>query len=115
VEYRLKKYPESIAEYQKLISAQQDVAFAWNGIGNAQRDWADQDSAHKADHQTEAIAAYQKAIAANDQYVAAYSNLAILYQSQGQNDKAVAIVNQGIMKTNQPELQDLLTHLTAIK
>lgn len=109
VKYRLKKYSESIDLYQKLIAGGADAAFAWNGIGNAYRDWADEDGAHKTEYQKNAEDAYGKAIALNSGYVAAYSNLALLYESESRKDDALRVLNQGIQATASKELQQVKT------
>ena len=104
VEYRLKKYPESIAQYQALVAKGQDVAFADNGIGNANRDWG-------TAHYPQAEAAYNAAIAADPHYVAAYSNLTLLLQGQGRLSEAHKILQNGITVTSSPELSELQARL----
>ncbi len=113
VEYRLHKYKEAIDEYKKLLAAKTDESFAWNGIGNAYRDWADQEKSSHDAYQGEAVKAYQQCLNGNDHYVACYSNLAILWHSQGNTTGAKDLVNQGISKTGSPQLQSLLTTLNA--
>ena len=105
VEYRLKKYADSITQYQLLVDKQQDVAFAENGIGNAQRDWG---SSHYAD----AEAAYRSSFAADKGYVAAYSNLALLLTQEHQLPAAIKIVEQGIAVTEDPSLISLKATLS---
>lgn len=112
VKYRLKKYQESIDQYQKLISSGKDAAFAWNGIGNAYRDWADQDTARKTQLQANAEDAYKKSITLNAQYVAAYSNLALMYHSQGKKEQAITVLNQGITATASKELDQVKTTIS---
>lgn len=107
VKYRLKKYGEAIEQYKLLIAAGKDEAFAWNGIGNAYRDWAEQDPSKKVDYQAQALDAYKKAIASNPQYVAAYSNEALLLSSMGRVADAQAVLDAGIVATSQPELTKL--------
>jgi tetratricopeptide (TPR) repeat protein len=107
VKYRLKKYSEAIDQYQKLIAAGKDVSFAWNGVGNAYRDWAATDTSQQAAREASAIDAYQKAITLNPQYVAAYSNLALLYQSQGNLSEAAKVLDAGVAATGRTELSDM--------
>jgi tetratricopeptide (TPR) repeat protein len=104
VKYRLKKYEDSVTLYQQLVDEGKDAAFAWNGTGNAYRDWADADSSQTAALRAKAIDAYLKAISLNPQYVAAYSNLGLLYSEMGQQDKALAILDQGIKATASSDL-----------
>ena len=102
VKYRLKKYPEAIEQYQKLIDQKKDVAFAWNGIGNAYRDWATQDNFEQ--YREKSIAAYEEAIKADPRYVAAYSNLALLYINQNKPDETKRVLAEGIQVTKSLEL-----------
>jgi tetratricopeptide (TPR) repeat protein len=102
VDYQLKEYEASIAAYQKLVDSGQDKAFAENGIGNAYRDWGKPQLAE---------AAYRRAIEADKQYVAAYSNLAILLYQQGDKAGAKAILDQGIATTKEPDLSTLQKNL----
>lgn len=111
VEYRLHKYKESIAEYQKLLDAKQDGSFAWNGIGNAYRDWADQDKTQHDTYQKSAVNAYQQCLAGNDHYVACYSNLAIFWHNQGNDAAAKPLIADGISKTGSSELINLQSTL----
>ncbi|MBU6389697.1 tetratricopeptide repeat protein [Patescibacteria group bacterium] len=111
VKYRLKEYDQAIAEYEKLVNKKQDPAFAWNGIGNAYRDWAGTDAAHKSQYLQQAEYAYRQAIQADPKYTAAYSNLALLLQNKGDTAGAKTVLNQGISQTSQPELTTLLHQL----
>lgn len=104
VEYRLKKYPQSITEYKRLIANQQDVAFAENGVGNANRDWGE-------GHYAEAEAAYRASFMADKQYVAAYSNLALLLRSENNVPEAMTVLSTGITATTDPGLVKLKTIL----
>jgi len=88
VEYRLKKYPEAIAQYTTLVTAKQDLGFSYNGIGNAYRDWGN--------HVAQAEAAYNQAITADPQYIAAYSNLALLQNTEGNKAAALKTLEAGI-------------------
>jgi tetratricopeptide (TPR) repeat protein len=113
VKYRLKKYPEAIAHYEKLISAGKDASFAWNGIGNAYRDWADQDAVRADELRLKSVDAYRQAILLNGQYVAAYNNLALLYDSQEMNAEAQIILDQGIAATSSSELRETRSRITS--
>jgi tetratricopeptide (TPR) repeat protein len=108
VKYRLKKYEEAIASYQELIKAGSNAAFAYNGIGNAYRDWALLEDSNKIFRQNEAEQAYRKAIAADTGYVVGYTNLAILLEDQGKIAEAVNIAKQGLEATKRTELSDLI-------
>ncbi|HSI20928.1 MAG TPA: tetratricopeptide repeat protein [Verrucomicrobiae bacterium] len=107
VKYRLKKYEEAIVLYQKLIADGKDAAFGWNGIGNAYRDWADADAARADTYRAEAIKAYEQSIVLNRQYVAAYSNLALLYEAQEKYPEALAVLDRGIVATGAQELSQI--------
>lgn len=111
VKYRLKKYDEAITQYQKLIDQKKDVAFSWNGIGNAYRDWASEKPEMKADYEQKALGAYSQSIAADTLYVAAYSNKALLLRSENKTAEAIQILNQGITATGQSALITLKTQL----
>lgn len=102
VDYQLKEYSASIAAYQKLVDSGQDKAFAENGIGNAYRDWGKPQQAQSA---------YRQAILADNQYVAAYSNLAILLYQQGDKAGAKTVLDQGIAVTKQTDLVTLEKNL----
>jgi tetratricopeptide (TPR) repeat protein len=112
VKYRLKKYSESIAHYEVLISEGRDAAFAWNGIGNANRDWAEQDKARSTELHEKAVQAYLQAITLNRQYVASYNNLALLYVSMGKTVEARAILEQGIAATGSSELRETSSRIS---
>lgn len=107
VEYRLKHYQESVEQYKLLVDQQKDADFAWNGMGNAYRDWAAQDAAHAADHQAKAEAAYREAIATNAHYVASYSNLGLLLRDEGKTADALKLLDQGIAATGSAELSQV--------
>ena len=111
VEYHLKKYAESIADYHKLIDQNKDPGFAWNGIGNAYRDWADADHTHSQQYRDSASQAYKTAIATNPGYVAAYSNLALMLSANGDMPGALLILDKGIAATKQPEADLLMESL----
>jgi tetratricopeptide (TPR) repeat protein len=113
VEYQLKKYPESIAQYQLLVTTHHDEAFAWNGMGNAYRDWAASDATKKVEYEAKAISAYTSSKTVDPTYVAAYSNLAQLLDSEAKKAEALQILDEGIAHTNQPELVGLKTVLQA--
>ena len=104
VEYRLKKYPEAIVQYQALITKKQDVAFAQNGIGNANRDWGTQ-------HYPEAEAAYSASIDADKGYVAAYSNQALLLVGENRRAEALTTLDKGIIATHDQNLITLKNRL----
>ncbi|CAN5117195.1 hypothetical protein BH11PAT4_BH11PAT4_0010 [soil metagenome] len=111
VKYRLKKYEEAISGYQELIKADSNVAFAYNGIGNAYRDWSLLEESNKIFRQSEAERAYRKAIVADSGYVVGYTNLAILLEDQGKISDAVNIAKQGLEATKRSELSDLIKRL----
>jgi tetratricopeptide (TPR) repeat protein len=109
VKYRLKKYDQAIAQYKKLVEAKKDLGFAWNGIGNAYRDWAEQAELEQLTgseaYLRDAELAYKEAIAADARYVAAYSNLAYLWFDQGKQSEARGLLAQGITATDSGELR----------
>jgi len=107
VEYRLKEYQQSIDQYKLLIDQQKDADFAWNGAGNAYRDWAVQDASHADDYRAKAEAAYRQAIALNSHYVASYSNLALLLRDEGKLDEALKVLDQGISATGSADLSQV--------
>jgi len=111
VEYRLKNYQDSITQYQKLITAKQDEAFAWNGIGNAYRDWALTETANRTDRQASALNAYSQSVKADPGYVAAYTNKALLLTDLGQKAQAIQVAQDGYSKTQEKQLQDLVSRL----
>jgi tetratricopeptide (TPR) repeat protein len=105
--YRQKKYESAIEQYQKLISLGKDPAFAWNGVGNAYRDWAVADQAKKAQANQEALNAYREAIKADKGYLAAYSNLAILLRDLDQLEQSKQVAQEGYAATGRSELVPL--------
>lgn len=106
--YREKKYESAIAEYQKLISMGKDPAFAWNGIGNSYRDWANLEESKREYYNQEAVKAYQEAIKADKGYIAAYTNLVILLKDLNQNEQAKKVANEGYTATGRAELKQFL-------
>jgi tetratricopeptide (TPR) repeat protein len=111
VKYRLKKYEEAITNYQELIKAQTNQAFAWNGMGNAYRDWAASTELGREQRLIEAERAYRNAIAADSGYVVAYTNLAIFLDDSGKTQEAVNIAKQGLEATKRDELSQLIKRL----
>lgn len=111
VKYRLKKYSEAISQYQELIKDRQDPGFAYNGMGNAYRDWALSDAARQAEYRSKAEEAYRQALKADPQYVAAYSNLALLLDVEGRRDEAFSVLSQGVATTGSQELKGVLKTL----
>lgn len=112
VKYRLKKYSESIALFQELVKAEQQVAFAWNGIGNAYRDWADQSNGSlKSEREELALQAYIKAVEADNGFATAYINRAIFLDDLGRTEEAVVVAEAGLKATARQELQDLVNRL----
>lgn len=107
VKYRLQKYQESVTLYQRLIDEGSDAAFAWNGMGNAYRDWAAAEAARRDELNAKALAAYEQSYTLNPQYLAAYSNAALLYANLGEEEKAVAVLNRGIAATGSTELSQV--------
>lgn len=107
VDYRLKQYDKSIAEYKKLIDAGQNVSFAWNGIGNCYRDWADTDQAQQAARLALAEEAYRKVLTIDPQNTATYSNLALMLNDHNRKTDALAVLDEGIRVTKQSVLQDV--------
>jgi tetratricopeptide (TPR) repeat protein len=112
VKYRLKKYQEAIDQYQKLITDGKDASFAWNGIGNAYRDWADAETRRQVEFRGDAEDSYKKAIVLNSGYVAAYSNLALLYDEEGKKSDAISVLNQGIAATASKDLEQVKTTIS---
>ena len=104
VKYKLKKYQEGIDLYHGLIDQGKDAAFSWNGIGNCYRDWAEQDSSQKDNYSKLAEEAYRKSFEIDPNYIAAYSNLALMLSSMGQNETALTVINDGIAKTKDDNL-----------
>lgn len=111
VEYQLKKYPQAVIEYQKLIDQKYELAFAYNGLGNVYRDWGQQDTPNASADQALATQNYQNALQADDHYVAAYSNLALLQFQLGNKAEALATLQSGIAKTQAPELQQIVKNI----
>lgn len=104
VKYRLKKYSESIDQYNLLIEAGKDKAFAWNGIGNCYRDLAEQDSGNSAEDFRLAEDAYRKSFEIDPNYVSAYSNLALMLSDSNKKESALEVINLGISKTKDDNL-----------
>jgi len=100
VKYRLKDYSDSITEYQKLITAGQDEAFAWNGIGNAYRDWALTDTANRTSRETSALNAYTQSVSIDAGYVSAYQNKALLLDDMGQKNPSNSSCRRRIFKNS---------------
>ena len=111
VKYRLGKYQEAIDQYAILIKSGEELAFAYNGQGNAYRDFADHNSSQKEALQKRAISAYNLALLKDEKYVASYSNLAQLLWEMGQKDESLIILDRGITATGKKELSELKNNL----
>jgi tetratricopeptide (TPR) repeat protein len=108
VQYRLQKYEQAIARYQKVLEQSNEKAFVFNGIGNAYRDWSGTIPATqpivKKDYETKAIEAYVRAYAIDPKFVAAYSNLAIFLGDLGDTERAKNVLDEGIAATQNEQL-----------
>lgn len=102
INYQLGDYDRAIQGYQRLVEAGQDLAFAYNGLGNCYRD--------KGEHLT-AEANYQKAIEVEPGYVVAYTNLAIMFYDLGETIKAKEILKSGINTTQNSDIIELQKRL----
>lgn len=111
IKYRLRKYEESIKEYRALIDVNKDLAFAWNGTGNAYRDWALSEDFQRTERQQKALEAYRAAIAADAGYVAAYTNQALLLKDMNLPTEALQVAEDGYERTNRNELKNLVEQL----
>ena len=60
----------------------------------------------------EAIAEYEKALVLNDEDAKVYENLAVLYETTGNVEKAKSIASTGYKKTNNKLLSNMVTNLT---
>lgn len=111
VKYRLGKYSESIEQYQLLLKKNQDSAFAYNGMGNAYRDWSVRDPAQSSERHDQAIAMYKLALVKDPKYVATYANLAQVLWDDGLQSEAVSVLDSGISATGRKELSELKSNL----
>ena len=85
--YQLKNYREAIKIYEKIISLDEDNAFAYNSAGNIY--WIIKET-EKAEYY------FRKAIELNLNLIAAYNNLALMLNENGNKAEAIEVLNQGI-------------------
>lgn len=111
VKFNLAKYEESVALYQQVIDARGEMAFAWNGMGNAYRDWAQEDEVNRLDRQNRALEAYRKSRETERGFVAAYQNEALLLSEMGRRAEAADLADEGYRATGRSELAELATRL----
>ena len=107
VKYRLGKYQESIDQYNQLIASNVDLGFAWNGIGNAYRDWSasmKDNTILAGQYFDKAKEAYLSAISTDPGYVSSYSNLGMMLADKGMKDEAISVLAQGVSRTSSEEL-----------
>jgi thioredoxin-like negative regulator of GroEL len=84
--YNLGQFEEARAIYERLLAVVEDAVLR-NRLGNTLRDMADSSGAE---------AAYRKAIADDATLAAPYLNLADLLWHAGEDDEALAIIDQGL-------------------
>jgi len=113
VKYRLKKYDESLALYQKLIESGTQVAFAHNGIGNVYRDMSYESVTESAQLTEQALISYQSARAVDAKYEVAYSNAAQLLVDRNRKPEALVLLEEGITRTNSENLKALKVTITS--
>lgn len=102
VNYNLGNYDQAKRDYQQLIEAKKDLAFAYNGLGNIDRDLKNHSTAEQR---------YLKAIDSDPSYLVAYSNLAIMLNDLGQKEKAISLLDRAIEQTGSHDLKELKTRL----
>lgn len=105
VKYRLRKYSEAEEQYNKMLEAKKDEAFAWNGLGNVYRDWSENDQLKSDEYYLKAQDAYNNCMRADKNYIAAYSNMALMLNSHEKKEDALVILDQGILVSKSVELQ----------
>lgn len=91
--YQLGQYEEAATAYKKML-AMTDDAFTHNNLGNVYRDWEKSD---------EAIAEYETAIALDPTLTFPYVNLARVYRTAGDMEKAMEVLNRGAEAINSVE------------
>lgn len=84
--YNLGQFEEARAIYERLLAVDEDAVLR-NRLGNTLRDMGDRSGAE---------AAYRKAITDDPTLAAPYLNLAELLWRQGQDDEALAVIDQGL-------------------
>lgn len=112
-QYNTGGYEAAAATYEKMLKIKAD-AFTQNNYGNVLRDWGETNKAKI----NEAIAAYEKAIKMDKALAVAYVNLASVYSSQGQTDKAIETLDQGIKAVkaeDKPQLEEMKRGLSPKK
>lgn len=113
IKYKMTDYQGAISEYQKILNSGNYDGFALNGIANIYRDISDktENGRQKTAYRDKAIKTYQQGIKKDGQYIALYSNYAILLISNDQFDSAKKILQQGIKATDDQKLKDALTNI----
>ncbi|MGI5939762.1 MAG: hypothetical protein ACOX8V_03600 [Thermoleophilia bacterium] len=90
-QYNTGGYEAAAVTYEKMLKIKAD-AFTQNNYGNVLRDWGKTNK----DKIDEAIAAYEKSIKMDKALAIPYINLASVYSSQEQTDKAIETLDRGI-------------------
>lgn len=113
IRYRLGDYQGAIAEYQKILDQGSYLGFALNGMANVYRDQSEktEDGKQKMEYRDKAAETYQKAIDKDANYIASYQNYAIMLSAQGDNAKAIEILESGTKATDSPELKATLERI----
>ncbi|MEI6144747.1 MAG: tetratricopeptide repeat protein, partial [Candidatus Berkelbacteria bacterium] len=102
--FAVKDYSASEKAYLKLYDLNKDV-FAKIMVGNI---------ANQQKKYDKAIKSYREVIKNNPNYIAAYSNLAIVYRSMGNNAEAIKVAEDGIKNNpGNTEMYMLLISLLA--
>ena len=80
VQAKLKKYQQSLENFQKALEIDPENVYAWNGLGYVYHDLRRYD---------EAITAYRQALQLDPQYASPWNGLGLVYEDQGQYDQAI--------------------------
>jgi 4-amino-4-deoxy-L-arabinose transferase-like glycosyltransferase len=100
------KIDEAESEYRRALGMDSTAAVTWYNLGNLYRD-------HRGDRPG-AIGCYLKAIEAQPQFPNPYLTLALLYSYDGKMDRALAVIDQGLLRI-QPTETGIRGTLTTLK
>lgn len=106
-------YEEAAVSFQRVIELEDRNVDAWIGLAQANMGLAEMAGEDDAkDYYEQATSAYLKAIELDPGRTDSYLRLAEIYESTGQTEQAVALLEEALEKADRPEqIEEMLTEL----